>query len=173
LKEKDVNLDIAKKLKKLLEAENYKVHMTREEDRLEYKDTDSETEMRRQDLTRRKNMMDTCGADIVVSIHQNKFDQSQYYGAHVFYPPNQEEGKKLATSLQTAIKELADPSNERVAQKKEKPIIIIRNPKTTTAIVECGFLSNKDEESRLQTDEYRDKLAVAIKEGINRYFKQK
>lgn len=173
IREKDVNLEIAFKVKELLEAEGYRVIMTREEDKLQYND-EAKTlyQKRKQDLTRRKKIMDEAGADIVVSIHLNKFGQTQYYGAQTFYPPNSPKSQKLAVCIQKRLREMVDPSNNRQSLVKKEPIIILRDLKTTTAVVECGFLSNREEESRLATEEYRDKLAAAIKQGIMDYFKE-
>lgn len=174
IKEKDVNLNIALAVKELLEKENYKVLMTREEDRLEYNtETRNIIQKRREDLTRRKKMMDEAGADIVVSIHLNKFPQTQYFGAQTFFPPNFPESQKLAMSIQKSIRESVDPENKREALVKKDPIIILKDCKTTTAIVECGFLSNAEEEKKLGTKEYQEKISVAVKDGINRYFQVK
>lgn len=146
MKEKDLNLKIAFKVKEMLEKENYKVIMTRTEDILEYEEgTTGIYEKRKQDLMRRKKIMDESGADIVVSIHLNKFPETQYYGAQVFYHPDSNDSLRLANCIQKALKEHADPTNKRVAMVKEppkgqKPIIILRDIKTTTVIVECGFL---------------------------------
>lgn len=174
IKEKDINLKIALKIKELLEKENFKVLMTREEDKLEYEPgTSNIIQKRKQDLIRRKKMMDEAGADAVVSIHLNKFPQTQYYGAQTFYPPNSPESQKLAESIQSSLREKVDPENKRQALVKKERIIILRDLKTPTAIVECGFLSNKEEEKKLATDEYQYKIAQAIKGGIINYFKQK
>ncbi|HEX9060518.1 MAG TPA: N-acetylmuramoyl-L-alanine amidase [Clostridia bacterium] len=174
LKEKDVNLSIATNLKQLLEKENYKVLMTREEDKLEYSsETRNIVRKRSEDLHRRKKMMDECGADIVVSVHLNKFPQTQYSGAQTFFPAQSPESQKLAGFIQSSIKESVDPSNKREALLKKEPIIILKDSKTTTVIVECGFLSNQEEEKNLQNPEYQGKLAVAIKDGIVKYFKGK
>ena len=116
LKEKDVNLKIAFKVKDLLEKENYNVIMTRTEDVLVYEPGTTEIyQKRKQDLLRRKKIMDESGADIVVSIHLNKFTETQYYGAQVFYPPDSNESRDLANYIQKALKEYADPTNKRVA----------------------------------------------------------
>lgn len=177
IKEKDVNLKIAFKLKELLEKDNCKVIMTRTEDILEYdENTTNIYQKRKQDLTQRKKIMDDSGADIVVSIHLNEFPQTQYYGAQVFYPPDSNDSQKLANSIQKVLKKDVDPTNKRVAMVKEppkgqKPIMILRDIKTTTVIVECGFLSNFDEEKKLRTDEYQNKIADAIKTGIINFFK--
>lgn len=178
IKESTINLYIAKKAKELLEKENFKVLMTREEDKLEYlPETKSVTEKRRQDLTRRKQMMDESGADIVVSIHLNRFPETKYFGAQTFFPRDSMESQKLAVSIQDSLRETVDPNNKRVAMVKGKPgdlpIIILRDLKTTTAVVECGFLTNPDEEKLLGTTEYQDKLANAISNGIKKYFEKK
>lgn len=174
LKEKDVNLSIVLNLKQLLEAEGFNVILTREEDRLEYQsETRNIIQKRKEDLTRRKKMMDEGGADIVVSVHLNKFPQTQYFGAQTFYPPNSPESQKLAGCIQQKLKEAVDPNNKREAMVKKEPIIILKEFKTTTAIVECGFLSNQEEEKLLATKEYQDKLTLGIKEGIMKYFEGK
>lgn len=170
-KEKDLNLVIALKVKALLEQEGYRVLMTRSEDRLEYEpDTSNIVQKRVQDLLRRKKMMDECGANISVSIHMNKFGETQYYGAQTFYPPKSPESQKLAASIQRSLKEMVDPDNKREANEKKEPIIIFKDPKSVVTVVECGFLSNSAEEKKLVTEEYQTKLSEAIKDGIVKYF---
>ncbi len=172
LKEKELNLIIALKLKKLLEEDEYKVIMTREEDKLVYTEgTTGIYQKRLQDLTRRKQIMDTGGAQIVVSIHMNSFTDPVYYGAQTFYPPNSPDSLKLAVSIQKSMRTLLDPDNKRQPQEKKDEIVILRDLKTPTTIVECGFLSNAAEERKLSTEEYQLKVAEAIKAGISDYFK--
>ncbi len=169
--EKDLNLSIAKLLAAQLEEAGYRVIMTREEDKLVYKEgTTDITDKRRQDLTRRKEIMDNSGADIVVSIHLNDFSQSKYYGAQVFYPPNSEKSKLLAINVQKALRDDVDPSNKREALVKSTPIVILRNLKTPTIVVECGFLSNQQEEQKLRSDNYQLRVARAIKAGIDQFY---
>lgn len=172
LKEKDVNLKIALMTKQILEKENFSVILTRQEDKLEYSEgTTNVVQKRRQDLNRRKKIMDEAGAAIVVSIHLNGFPEKQYYGAQTFYPPNSVESMKLANVLQKSLKDNVDAENNRQPQLKKDPIIILADLKTPTAIIECGFLSNAEEEKKLATDEYQSSLAAAIAEGIKNYFK--
>jgi len=173
LKEKDVNLIIAKRVKELLEAENFKVIMTREEDVLNYKEgTQRYTSKRAQDLMNRKKKIDESGADIAVSIHLNKFSQTQYYGAQVFFPPRSQESQELAETIQKALREKVDPGNKREALVKDNKLIILRDLKVPTVIVECGFLSNRQEEQKLADVDYQEELAQAIKDGIVEYFKK-
>lgn len=170
-KEKDITLAIALNVKNLLEESGYTVIMTRTEDILNYDDENaSMTAKRRQDLIKRKKIMDESNGDIVVSIHLNSFSDSQYHGAQTFYTKESLSSKKLATSLQTALREILEPSNDREALLKNEEIIITKNCKVTTAIVECGFLSNQEEEKKLVDKEYQTKIAESIKAGIDNYF---
>ncbi len=173
LKEKDVNLNIIMQLKSMMEKDNYKVILTRDSDRLVYTtESNNIIQKRKEDLTRRKGIMDDSGADLVVSVHLNKFPQAQYHGAQVFFPPKSDSSKKLADEIQNAIRLNVDNANDRVALVKKDPIIILKNLKTTTVVVECGFLSNADEEKKLATEEYQNKLASAIKLGVDSYYKK-
>ena len=171
IKEKDIALKVVIKVKELLEKERFNVILTRAEDKLEYEPgTRNIIQKRKQDLVRRKKIMDEAGADIVVSIHLNKFPQARYSGAQTFFPPNSPESQKLAMALQKSLREKVNPENKRESLVKKEPIIILKDYKTTTAIVECGFLSNREEEKKLATEEYQYSLAEAIKDGIVNYF---
>lgn len=170
-KEKDITLVIAQKTQKLLEDAGYKVIMTRTEDVLKYEGDDiSMTSKRRQDLLNRKKIMDESNADIVISIHLNSFTDSAYSGAQTFYTKDSLSSKKLAVSLQSALREILDPENDREALLKKDDIIITKNCKTTTTIVECGFLSNAEEEALLCDEAYQTKISEAIKAGVDGYF---
>lgn len=169
LKEKDVNLKIANLVCQRLKNKNLNVMMTREEDRLVHSDSArSMLQKRKEDLQRRKQIMDE-GQNIIVSIHLNKFPQAKYYGAQTFYPPNSVESQKLAESIQSSLRERVDPQNKREALLKKEPIIILKNAKNTTVIVECGFLSNAEEEKKLADETYQTKLADAIAQGVLKY----
>ena len=171
IKEKDVTLVIANKTKELLEKSGYKVIMTRTEDVLNYDDENgSMTAKRRQDLLKRKKIMDESGADIVVSIHLNSYPESKYSGAQTFYTKNSLSGKKLATKIQESLKINVDPENDREALQKKEDILITKDCKVTTVIVECGFLSNETECVKLGDEAYQKKLSEAIKTGIDQYF---
>ena len=114
--------------------------------------------------------MDNNGADIVVSIHANSFTDARYYGAQTFYPADSPESKKLAECIQKSLRDNVDKNNKREPQVKPT-IVIIKDLKTPTVIVETGFLSNAEEERKLATDEYQLAIARAIKKGIDSYFK--
>ena len=154
-------------------GDDYRVIMTRQEDVLNYKPgTKNITEKRRQDLTGRRKLIDSSGADIVVSIHLNKFEDPQYYGAQAFYPPGSAESERLAVCVQNALRENVDPSNNRKALVQTKRIVILRDLVVPTTLVECGFLSNSQEEALLRTVDYQEKIAKALKKGIDDYFSE-
>lgn len=145
--------------------------MTRTDDVLAYDDENvSMTRKRRQDLLKRKKLMDESGADIVVSIHLNSFTDSEYSGAQVFYTKESMSSKKLAISIQESLRNNLNPQNEREALLKSEDIIITKGCKVTTVIAECGFLSNQAEEAQLCSEEYQNKIAAALKIGIDNYF---
>lgn len=174
--EEHINLSVALKAKELLEKEGFKVIMTRTEDRLEYAlGTTNIIQKRKQDLLRRKEIMDQPEVSAVVSIHMNSFpEDTKVHGAQTFYPHNSPESQKLAVAIQEAIRQHVDPENTRQAmvrgKPQELPIIILRDLKNTTVILEGGFLSNQEETAKLATDEYQQKLAVAVAEGVKSYF---
>lgn len=174
--EKDINLVIAKKVQALLEKEGIKVMMTRTEDTLNYPEgTTGYTAKRKADLLTRKATIDSSDASLAVSVHLNKFPQTQYWGAQTFYPHKSPESQKLAEDIQGQIKKTADSQNNRSALVRGKPddlpIVLFADLKKPTVVVECGFLSNPEDEQRLNSDEYQQKMAVSIKDGILQYLK--
>ena len=105
-----------------------------------------------------------------VSIHLNKIPQQQYYGWQTFYQDGNEHSMNLAKSIQSNLNDSIQKENKRVSMKIDN-IYIMKHVEIPTAIVECGFLSNPEEEKILLTDEYQDKLAWGIYNGIMEYFK--
>ena len=167
--EKDINLDVAKRLCKLLQKTGAYVIMTRLDDNAVTDDLDKKIrEIKRRDLKNRRDIRDNSNADLFVSIHMNKFEDPKYYGAQVFYSKTPPESEKLAESIQSELITLADPTNTR-STKKAEGIFILENSKIPSVLVECGFLSNPSENEKLKTDEYRDTLAWAIYCGIVKY----
>ena len=168
--EAQINLSIALKLQNLLEQSGATVVLTRSDENAIY-DIDKKTlrQKKNSDLKNRVKIGNTSSADIFVSIHLNKIDQSQYYGWQTFYKNGNEQGKKLATCIQNNLNEAIQKENKRTPL-KISDVYIIKNVEIPTTIVECGFLSNPEEEKQLQTDEYQNRLAWGIYNGIMDYF---
>lgn len=164
--EKDVNLAIALKLKKLLEEQGIKVVMTRETDCGLY--SEGTKNKKREDMAERVRIISEEKPLLAVSIHQNSFTTPDCKGAQMFYYAGSEKGKKLAGTLQTAFLETMQDGNTRVA-KENKDYYLLRKAPCTMVIAECGFLSNPEEEALLSGEEYQKKAAQALMNGIVRY----
>ena len=164
--EKDINLQIALKLQKLLEQNNIKVVMTRDTDQGLY--SDGATNKKAEDMQTRCKIIEDSDALFTVSIHQNSYTSPEIQGAQVFYYGQSETGKKLAETLQSALIEQVNPDNHREAKANESYYLLKKTP-TPTVIVECGFLSNPAEAELLLQEEYQDKLVNAIYSGIETY----
>jgi hypothetical protein len=168
--EAETNLKIALKVQKLLEQSGATVILTRSDKNAIY-DLDKSTlrEKKISDIHNRVKIGNESSADIFVSIHLNKIPQEQYWGWQCFYRQNDEQSTKLAKSLQQNLNDAIEKENKRVAMKIDN-VYIMKHVEIPISIVECGFLSNKEEEKMLLTDEYQDKLAWGIYNGIMDYF---
>lgn len=168
--EAPINLDISLKLMKFLEGSGFEVEMTRYDDNGLYTEKSKTIrDKKNEDLTNRVEVINSSDSDLAISIHLNSFPQKQYYGAHVFYKKNCEKSKIAATILQDNLKEILDKNNNRVPQVK-RDIRIMDNSTIPIILVECGFLSNNDEEKKLLSAEYQEKIAWATYIGIMKYF---
>ena len=168
--EAQTNLVIALKLQNLLEQSGCTVILTRSDENAIY-DIDSKTLKQKKisDIHNRVKIGNESHADIFVSIHLNKIPQSQYDGWQTFYNKESSDGKKLAVAIQNALNEAIQKENNRTAKSIEN-IYIIKHVEIPTTIVECGFLSNPEEEKMLLDDEYQNRLAWGIYNGIINYF---
>lgn len=162
--EKTINLAIANKLSGFLEQGGAVIRTTRVED-------SSLSESKRQDLKNRAEIANNSKADLFISIHQNSFPKNTAKGAQVFYYKGSEEGKKLASLIQSRLKEVVDIDNERIAKANDN-YYVLKQIKIPSVIVECGFLSNSVEHDKLMSEEYQEKLAWAIYMGILDYFSE-
>lgn len=166
--EKDINLKISKNLKDFLEYFNFNVIMTRETD-ISVESDNGKKSKKSSDLYNRLNTMKENPDAIFVSIHMNKFTSSNAVGAQVFYAPKVPMSDLLADSIQSTIKQLLQPQNERVIKKGTKSIYILNNATIPATIVECGFMSNQKELSLLKDENYQKKMAFSILCGIISY----
>lgn len=163
--EKDVNLQIAKKVKNLLEKKNIKVVMTREDDTTLAKDKGGSQKV--QDMKARVELINKTKPDMAVSIHQNSYPDESVNGAQVFYFTHSTEGEKAAEIMQKALLAV-DPENHR-GEKGDDGYYLLRRTEVPTIIVECGFLSNNEEAGKLVDKEYQGEIAEAIVQGIEGY----
>ena len=162
-KEKDINLEIAKKLQTYLEQSGSFVLTTRITDT-------ALSESKRDDLKQRKELANSSNIDLLISIHQNSFPSSSVKGAQVFYYDGKDESKVLAECIQERLKSI-DNTNNRVA-KANSSYYLLKQTNIPAVIVECGFLSNLEEGELLKSEEYQEKIAWAIYCGILDYYNE-
>ena len=171
--ENEINLKIVLKVQKLLESSGSTVILTRSDENAIY-DLDKNTlrEKKVSDIKNRVKIGNESSGDILVSVHLNKIPQSQYSGWQTFYSKKSEDSKKLAENLQVGLNESIEKENKRTALSISGKYLV-DHVEIPMSIVECGFLSNPEEEKLLQTDEYQDKIAWGIYVGIQNYFNAK
>lgn len=168
--EAQTNLKIALKLQTLLEQSGCTVVLTRSDENAIY-DIDSKTLKQKKisDIRNRVKIGNESSADAFVSIHLNKIKQTQYDGWQTFYKSGNEQGRKLAVSIQNSLNNAIQKENNRISKTLDN-VYIIKKVEIPTTIVECGFLSNPKEAELLLKDEYQDRLAWGIYNGIISYF---
>lgn len=168
--EKTLNLEIAMVLKSYIEENGGICYMTRAEDtNTADPNRKKGTSQKMSDLEMRKRNIDDYKADIFVSIHMNKFSQSQYSGLQVFYDGSSAESKALGEAIQSAAKRVVDTQNKRSAKATGDKIYVLKGNPVPSVLVECGFLSNEAERNKLKTPEYQRKVAWGIYLGIMDY----
>ncbi len=168
--EAEINLKIALKLQNLLEQSGATVILTRSDENAIY-DLDSKTLRQKKvsDIHNRVKIGNNAQADIFISVHLNKIPQEQYWGWQCFFKNNDENSRKLAEAIQENLNKTIQKENHRVAMKLDT-VYLMKHVEMPITIVECGFLSNPEEEKLLLEEEYQNKLAWGIYNGIMQYF---
>ncbi|MDR1772343.1 MAG: N-acetylmuramoyl-L-alanine amidase [Hungatella sp.] len=164
--EKDINLQIANRLKKYLEASDVKVILTREDDNGLYSEKDSRKKMA--DMSKRCEIINDVSPALTVSIHQNSYHQEDVFGGQVFYYKRSDKGKELAEILQGRFDYVLGEKNTRLAKPNDNYYLLL-HVKTPIVIVECGFLTNWKESALLNSPDYQDRLAWTIHMGVMEY----
>lgn len=168
--EKDINLKIAIQLEALLESSGFDTIMTRSEDIAIYDDGCETIKTKKvSDMHNRLKLFNESENNIVISIHQNKFEQKKYNGTQVFYSPNNPESEELAESIRLSVTSMLQPDNSRELKKADKNIYLLYNCTNPSVIVECGFISNNEELEKLKTDDYQKQIAFSIYCGCVEY----
>lgn len=169
LKEKDINLDVALRLRTILEQKGSKVVLTRDSDQDFYAPGNVIGRMaKRIELNQRVKLASNNNADLFISIHTNSFPQRSSYGMETYYHLKSASGLALAERIQQELRSV-QPENKRKA--KPGDYYLINQTKMPAVIVEIGFLSNSKERKLLLNDTYKDSVAQSIALGIDNYFK--
>jgi N-acetylmuramoyl-L-alanine amidase len=160
--EDDLNLAVARYLKDEMEACGVQVIMTREAD-VGLGETQDES------LQERRRIIEQSGSDIVISIHMNNYKQDpKVWGPLVLFMPGSDRGKKLAETVQQSLNTALNASGTA----RSENLYILKSGNQPCVLVECGYLSNEEEERKLGQPDYQKKVAAAICEGIRAYFSE-
>lgn len=154
--EKDINLRMALQFREVLEQAGARVVLTREEDK-------AFADKKRPDLDARLQMARDAGADILLSVHMNQYHSARESGPQVFYRKTHQHSRLLAGCIQKTMIEDLQPKKERAALAGDYYMLSLDIP---SVLVECGFISNPEEERMLLDEAYQKQLAEAVCRGV-------
>ncbi|MCM3603364.1 N-acetylmuramoyl-L-alanine amidase CwlD [Robertmurraya korlensis] len=167
--EKDIALNVSKKLRDYLQEQGALVIMTREEDKdLAEDGTRGYSRRKTEDLKKRLAMINESEANFFVSVHLNSIPSQKWRGAQTFYAPQLKDNAIAAKFIQDELRINLENTDRKA--KSLSSVYILKNAKKPGVLVEVGFLSNPTEKQLLKTDEYQDKVAASIYKGMLRYF---
>ena len=168
--EKDINLAISQKIYDMAVLNGFNAIMIRDSD-IAVNDEGLKTirEKKASDLKNRLALAKKYPQAVYLSIHQNHFPQSQYWGTQVFYGPKNEDSKVLAQKIQDSVRLNLQPDNKREIKPAEKNIYILYNALNTAVLVECGFISNAEECEKLNSAEYQQQIAFEIFSAVSEH----
>lgn len=165
-REKDINLSIALKLYDFAMVSGIPSFLVRDGDYLVYNENDDKT---RSDLYNRMDYINSIDNATMISIHQNHFENENEWGMQVWYAPNSDSSKKLADNILKISKENIQPENTRLNKESDDSYYLLYKAKIPSVMVECGFMSNTEENKKLQSDKYQKQLAYSIMLGYGEY----
>ncbi len=173
--EKDINLDVALKLKKELLVEDYNIIMTREEDQSLEEFSNIKASRYRRDLDARKTIINENEPLVFVSIHVNASTGPKARGIKIYHFPDSIEGEILANNIKESVDEYVyddflKDENLR-SEVLSEDYYILRETNFTGVLIEIGFITNPEENKLLKDKKYKEKVAYAIKKGILEYLK--
>lgn len=165
--EDDVNLAMAIKLKDILSSMGAKVVLTREDEEGLVKNKTDEWS-KKTDMRIRREIINSNDADIMISIHMNSHTDPSCKGAQIFYPKADNTSKQLALLIKEQTDNLSNDSKKREIKQRDD-LFILKENNMPCCIVECGFMSNPEEEKNLNDEKYQEQVAWYIALGIAKF----
>ena len=162
--EKDLNLEYAKSLQKLLTNAGIKVVMTRSGDTGLYNESADNKKL--SDMRKRRDIINNSTPDLVISIHMNSFPLDSCQGAKTFYQIGSDASFEVAKKIQSCLSYYMSNTTKTVS---EGDYYILNCTKYTSVLVECGFVSSPEEVKLLNNKDYREKFTYSIYRGIMIY----
>ena len=167
--EKDVNLSVALHLREMLELSGFNVVLTRDEDISIYDaGVEGIRNQKLSDMDNRLKIVQSYPDSVFLCIHQNNFTDPVYFGAQMFYNNNHPDNRTLAQIMQNRFAVLQQ-GNDREIKLSGNELFLLKDNTNPSLMIECGFLSNPDEEAKLATTEYQQQVAFTIYCGLLEY----
>ncbi len=164
--ESNINLAVVLRIDQLLGFCGVSPILIRDQDISIYDEgCDTLREKKVSDIHNRVALIEGTENALVISIHQNTFSNSAYHGAQVFYREG-EESLSLATLVQDALREGLDPGNQREPTKIPDSVYLMKHITCPAILVECGFLSNPEEEAKLRSEAYQTQIALCVTSAL-------
>ena len=161
--EKNINLSISLDLYDFLMVSGINAVLTRDGDYEVYRAGEQRT---KSDLYNRMDYINSVPDSILISIHQNHFENEAEWGTQIWYSPNDEKSPTLADKILNSVKKNIQPENKRINKKSDDSYYILYKAQKPSVMVECGFVSNENENKRLQDKEYQRDMAYSVLTGI-------
>lgn len=167
--EKVINLSIAQKLYDFASVSGISCNLVRDGDYLVYNDNSDKS---RSDLYNRMDYINSIDNSTLISIHQNHFENEAEWGTQIWYSPNDDLSKILADDILSITKDFLQKENRRENKKSDNSYYLLYKAQVPSVMVECGFMSNNEENSKLQDDNYQSKMAYSIMLGFCDYLSE-
>ena len=162
--ESEVNLQIVKKLKTQFVNLGFRVVLTRENESGLY--SENVDNYKKDDMAKRKAIIEKSNPDLVISIHQNSYPSSHSKGAQVFCMEKDTESEKFANAIQSQLISNLPDARTSISY---GDYYLLKCTEMPSVIVECGYLTNAEEEALLISENYQEKVAYTIACGVIKY----
>ena len=171
--EKDINLNILLSLRDIAKIMGYDPVCTRETDKsIHDENIKGIAKQKKSDMDNRLKIINENENGIAVSIHQNQFTDAKFHGAQMFYCSKVAESEQFADIMQKQFVSKLQPDNKRETKSVTDELYLLNNAKCPAIMIECGFLSNKEEADKLESEEYQKQVAFTIFSGISEFESQ-
>lgn len=168
--EQEINLKIAKKISEVLEAKGISVIMTRYDENGIWSEKSKTIKAKKiEDMRKRLSIMKKSDADLFLSIHMNYFPDKSASGLHIFYTSKFSNIKPLAENIQARMADITG-AKMHIVKTPDRSLYLLNNATIPAILIECGFLSNPEEEKKLTSDDYQSRLAWAVSDAIEKYY---
>ncbi len=168
--ESTINLNIALKLKEVMHLLGIKTVMIRESDISVYTEGTTIAAKKVSDLKERVRLVNDSNASLLISIHQNYFQAQQFQGPQIFYASS-DGSAVIGKAMQLQLNQSLAPQCKRAAMPADK-IYLMQHIRCPGFLIECGFLSNPEEEARLRDHDYQNKLCTVLAVSCSKYLHQ-